>query len=59
MDKHLSAAEQALRDAAREYHRKPYPRQDFRYAYQAPVQPARFVSGLLTRRGIPLPGHSG
>jgi hypothetical protein len=55
----LRAAEQALRDAALEYHRNPTPRQDLGHAHQAAVQPARPVAGLLARRGLPLPGHRG
>ena len=52
MGEPLSPAEEALREAAFEYHRAPTPRQDLGHADQAADQPARPVAGLLAGRGL-------
>ncbi len=59
MNDKLTPAEEALRDAALEYHRSPHARQDLGHAHQAAVQPARPVAGLFARRGLCLPGDQG
>jgi malate dehydrogenase (oxaloacetate-decarboxylating)(NADP+) len=58
MTQNLSSAEQALRDAAREYHRSPV-KGKISVTPTKPCPTSVTCPGLFAGRGLSLPGHRG